>query len=67
MGLYSLKEALNVPSSSKNSRKEAEPVDMFRCTPMTLLQIYIPAEAAQTTLAELGQLELLQFRDVSLM
>lgn len=37
---------------------------MFRCTPMTLLQLYIPTEAAQTTLAELGQLELLQFRDV---
>ena len=31
---------------------------------MTLLQLYIPAEAAQATVAELGSLGLVQFRDV---
>ena len=42
-----------------------EPMDILRCAPMTLLQLYIPAEAAQATVAELGSLGLVQFRDVS--
>lgn len=41
-----------------------EPLDILRCAPMTLLQLYIPAEAAQATVAELGSLGLVQFRDV---
>lgn len=43
-----------------------EPINIFRCAPMSLLQLYIPAEAAQATVAELGSIELVQFRDVSL-
>ena len=43
-----------------------EPMDILRCAPMTLLQLYIPAEAAQAPVAELGSLGLVQFRDVSL-
>lgn len=41
-----------------------EPMDILRCAPMSLLQLYIPAEAAQATVAELGSLGLVQFRDV---
>lgn len=42
-----------------------EPMDILRCVPMSLLQLYIPVEAAQATVAELGSLGLVQFRDVS--
>ena len=66
MSLFSLKEAANALSFSTNIKKDKEPLDMFRSAPMTLLQLYIPSEAAQITIAELGQLELLQFRDVRL-
>lgn len=48
------------PSSSVGE----EPMDILRCAPMSLLQLYIPAEAAQATVAELGSLGLVQFRDV---
>jgi hypothetical protein len=65
MGLFSLKDAASTIPLPKNGKKDQEPLDMFRCTPMNLLQLYIPSEAAQITIAELGQLELLQFRDVS--
>ena len=41
-----------------------EPMNILRCAPMSLLQLYIPAEAAQATVAELGSLGLVQFRDV---
>jgi len=41
-----------------------EPMNIFRCAPMSLLQLYIPAEAAQATVAEMGSLGLVQFRDV---
>lgn len=41
-----------------------EPINIFRCAPMSLLQLYIPAEAAPATIAELGSIELVQFRDV---
>ena len=40
------------------------PMDIIRCAPMSLLQLYIPAEAAQATVAELGSIGLVQFRDV---
>lgn len=43
-----------------------EPINIFRCAPMSLLQLYIPAEAAPATIAELGSIELVQFRDVNL-
>lgn len=51
-------------SPNLSKPKEHEPLDMFRSQPMTLLQLYIPSEAAQITVAQLGQLGLLQFRDV---
>ena len=41
-----------------------EPINIFRCAPMSLLQLYIPAEAAPATIAELGSIALVQFRDV---
>ena len=41
-----------------------EAMDIVRCAPMSLLQLYIPAEAAQATVAELGSIGLVQFRDV---
>lgn len=31
---------------------------------MSLIQLYIPSEIAQTTVAELGELGKIQFRDV---
>ena len=53
-------------SSSLPSQTSLEaPLDILRCAPMSLLQLYIPAEAAQTTVAELGSVGLVQFRDVS--
>lgn len=40
-------------------------MDISRSAPMALLQIYIPSEAAHATIAELGDLGLVQFRDVN--
>lgn len=37
----------------------------FRSEEMSLIQLYIPAEVAQPTVSELGELGLVQFRDVS--
>lgn len=37
---------------------------LFRSEEMSLIQLYIPAEVAQPTVAELGELGLVQFRDV---
>lgn len=51
---------LTVPAATSGD----EPMDILRCAPMSLLQLYIPAEAAQATVAELGSLGLVQFRDV---
>lgn len=36
----------------------------FRSEEMSLIQLYIPAEVAQPTVSELGELGLVQFRDV---
>jgi V-type H+-transporting ATPase subunit a len=38
---------------------------MFRSEQMALCQLFIQAEAAYPTLAELGELGVAQFRDVS--
>lgn len=54
----------NMAGSAALPGKE-EPLDILRCAPMSLLQLYIPAEAAQTTVAELGSVGLVQFRDVT--
>ena len=40
---------------------------MFRSSPMTLFQLYIPAEAAQVVTLRAGDLGLIQFRDVLLL
>ena len=40
-------------------------LDMSRSAAMSLLQLYIPLEAAQTTLLELGEQGLVQFRDLN--
>ncbi|CAG8721242.1 23_t:CDS:2, partial [Acaulospora morrowiae] len=37
---------------------------LFRSEEMSLIQLYIPQETAQLTVAELGELGLIQFRDV---
>jgi V-type H+-transporting ATPase subunit a len=55
------------PASSFRPRvstfKEAD-MSIFRSEPMSLAQIYIPAEIAQATIAELGEAGLIQFRDL---
>ncbi|KAF9182430.1 H(+)-transporting V0 sector ATPase subunit a [Haplosporangium sp. Z 767] len=38
---------------------------LFRSEEMSLIQLYIPAEVAQPTVAELGELGLIQFRDLN--
>lgn len=40
---------------------------LFRSEEMTLLQFYIPYEIAQVTVAELGELGCVEFRDVRLL
>jgi V-type H+-transporting ATPase subunit a len=37
---------------------------MFRSSPMSLIQLYIPVEAAQAVTLRAGDLGLIQFRDV---
>ncbi|CAG8667307.1 13404_t:CDS:2, partial [Cetraspora pellucida] len=38
---------------------------LFRSEEMSLIQLYIPLETAQPTVAELGELGLIQFRDLN--
>ncbi|KAF9994869.1 H(+)-transporting V0 sector ATPase subunit a, partial [Modicella reniformis] len=38
---------------------------LFRSEQMSLIQLYIPAEVAQPTVSELGELGLIQFRDLN--
>ncbi len=61
-------EDSEMPSSAiklqDQSSASNEPMDILRCAPMSLLQLYIPMEAAQATVAELGSIGLVQFRDV---
>lgn len=40
--------------------------EMFRSDKMALCQLYIQPEAAYTTVNELGELGVVQFRDVSI-
>lgn len=40
---------------------------IFRSEPMSLCQLYIQPEAAYLSLSELGELGIVQFRDVSTM
>ncbi|QCE10167.1 V-type H+-transporting ATPase subunit I [Vigna unguiculata] len=41
------------------------PMDLFRSEPMQLVQLIIPIESAHRTVSYLGDLGLLQFKDVS--
>ncbi|GJP31818.1 hypothetical protein CLOM_g15092 [Closterium sp. NIES-68] len=41
------------------------PMDLFRSEEMQLVQLIIPAEAAHNTIAHLGEIGLLQFRDLN--
>lgn len=43
---------------------EEDAMDLFRSEKMQLVQLIIPAEAAHDTITYLGQLGLLQFKDV---
>lgn len=40
--------------------------EMFRSDTMALCQLYLQPESAYTTLSELGELGIVQFRDVSI-
>ena len=42
-------------------------MDLFRSEEMQLVQLIIPAESAHDTITYLGQLGLLQFKDVSIL
>lgn len=42
------------------------PMDLFRSEPMQLIQLIIPIESAHCTVSYLGDLGLLQFKDVSI-
>ena len=42
-------------------------MDLFRSEEMSLVQLIIPAESARETIANLGELGLLQFKDVRLL
>lgn len=42
------------------------PMDLFRSEPMQLIQLIIPIESAHLTVSYLGDLGLLQFKDVSI-
>ena len=42
-------------------------MDLFRSEEMSLVQLIIPAESARETIANLGELGLLQFKDVSVL
>lgn len=55
-----------LPTSIQPAKSEEEALDIFRCAPMSLLQLYIPIETAPATVAELGNLGLVQFRDVTI-
>lgn len=38
---------------------------LFRCEPMTLCQLFLQNESAYSSVSNLGELGLVQFRDVS--
>jgi len=52
-------------TSGTRARGSMSHSTLFRSEEMSLIQLYIPAEVAQQTIAELGELGLIQFRDVS--
>ena len=40
--------------------------ELFRSQDMSLVQLFLQAEAAHATMSQLGELELVQFKDVRL-
>ncbi|KAI8870578.1 V0/A0 complex, 116-kDa subunit of ATPase [Ramicandelaber brevisporus] len=57
-----------LPTSSANSAAVAaatEDSSLFRSEQMTLIELYMPTEIAHATVAELGELGLVQFRDLN--
>ncbi|KAF9419078.1 H(+)-transporting V0 sector ATPase subunit a [Podila epigama] len=55
----------NIPYSANRTRITMNGSTFFRSEEMSLIQFYIPAEVAQPTVAELGELGLVQFRDLN--
>ncbi|KAG9320396.1 hypothetical protein KVV02_005214 [Mortierella alpina] len=52
-------------TSGTRARGSMSHSTLFRSEEMSLIQLYIPAEVAQQTIAELGELGLVQFRDLN--
>ncbi|KAF9926977.1 H(+)-transporting V0 sector ATPase subunit a, partial [Modicella reniformis] len=48
-----------------NNRGTASESTFFRSEEMSLIQLYIPVEVAQPTVSELGELGMIQFRDLN--
>ncbi|KAF9331854.1 H(+)-transporting V0 sector ATPase subunit a, partial [Podila minutissima] len=55
----------NLYRSNGKSRITMAESTFFRSEEMSLIQLYIPAEVAQPTVSELGELGLVQFRDLN--
>lgn len=49
-----------------SARKTANMGNLFRSEEMTLCQLFLQSEAAYACVSELGELGLVQFRDVSI-
>ena len=54
-----------VPIQSIVAPSAVEDEGMLRPARMSLIQLYVPLEVAQHTIAELGELGVCQFKDVS--
>ncbi|KAF9315271.1 H(+)-transporting V0 sector ATPase subunit a, partial [Podila horticola] len=63
---YQLQESTrNLYRNNGKSRITMAESTFFRSEEMSLIQLYIPAEVAQPTVSELGELGLVQFRDLN--
>ena len=51
-------------NASNGGDEDERGESMFRSSPMALIQLYIPMEAAQVVTMRAGDLGLVQFRDV---
>ncbi|PJF19436.1 V-type proton ATPase subunit a [Paramicrosporidium saccamoebae] len=57
--------ASNIPSEIPPLSRDGSRQSFFRSAQMSLIQLYIPTEAVQAVVAELGELSLVQFRDLN--